>query len=248
LFKTFLVFLSVLTAVWIIGLIGTSQASADSQATQTSSGHGSQNPIDADSALKNLREGNARFVAEKSINPHQSKEILTKLSKEGQKPIAAILSCADSRVPPEKIFDLGFGDLFVIRAAGAVPGVDQVGSLEYAVAHLGVPLIVVLSHTGCGAIEAAVTEAKEEGALKELLTKLSPVAQAVKNIDAAKRLRTAAELSAVIFKDQLPLISPTLDKAVKEGHLKIISGTYDLETGVATLDTDKDSGSQSTPK
>jgi carbonic anhydrase len=194
-------------------------------------GHGPQNPNSIESALKALKDGNARFVAGQPTNPRQSKDLLIKLSKDGQTPLAAVLSCSDSRAPVEKIFDQGFGDLFVIRAAGAVPGTDQVGSLEYAVAHLGVPVIVVLAHTKCGAVTAAVTGAQEPGALGELLAKLNPVAKIVANLEENNRLGAAIKLSASMFREQVSMVSPVIAKAVKDGHLKVVSAVYDIDTG-----------------
>lgn len=195
----------------------------------------SGNPNTIASALANLKAGNQRFVSGASTHPHQTPEMLDTLAKEGQTPLAAVLACSDSRAPVEKLFDLGFGDLFVVRAAGAVPGTDQVGSLEYAVAHLGVPVILVLSHAKCGAVAAAVADAKEPDALGELLLKLSPVAAAVRNLDESKRLQTAVELSAVVFREQLPLVSPVLADALKEGRLAIVSGVLDIATGEVVI-------------
>ncbi|MDR3134964.1 MAG: carbonic anhydrase [Deltaproteobacteria bacterium] len=193
------------------------------------------NPNTAESTITALRDGNARFVASAATHPNESKELLKELADHGQTPMAAVLACSDSRVPIEKIFDLGFGDLFVIRAAGAVPGVDQIGSLEYAVAHLGVPVVLVLSHTNCGAISAAVGGAQEPGALGELLKKLNPVAKAVEGLDQGLKLQKAVELSASIFREQLPLASAVLAEAAKNGKLQIISGVYDIATGKVTL-------------
>jgi carbonic anhydrase len=198
-------------------------------------GHGLENPNSVETAITALRDGNARFMASRPMNPNQSPERLAELAEHGQTPLAAVLACSDSRVPIEKIFDMGFGDLFVVRAAGAVPGVDQVGSLEYAVAHLGVPVILVLSHSSCGAVSAAVNGAKEPGPLGQLLKKLDPVAKAVEGLDDARKLQTAVELSAVIFREQLPLMSPTLEEAAKNGRLAIISGVYDIATGKVDL-------------
>jgi carbonic anhydrase len=204
-------------------------------------GHG-HNPNTIESALADLKAGNGRFAAGSPTHPHQEKELLGRLAKEGQTPMAAVLACSDSRAAVEELFDLGFGDLFVVRAAGAVPGVDQVGSLEYAVAHLGVPVILVLAHTNCGAVSAAVAEAKEPGALGELLAKLSPVAAAVKSLPDSKRLQTAIELSAISFREQLPLVSPVLAQAVKEGRLAIVSGVYDIATGEVAIDEGRRAG------
>ncbi|MDR2300499.1 MAG: hypothetical protein LBF38_00390 [Deltaproteobacteria bacterium] len=205
-------------------------------------GHDLDNPNSIESTIKALRDGNARFAGAQPTHPNQTKDRLKTLADQGQTPMAAVLACSDSRVPVEELFDLGFGDLFVVRAAGAVPGVDQVGSLEYAVAHLGVPVILVLSHTECGAVSAAVTGADEPGALGQLLVKLTPVAKAVESIDQARQLQTAVELSAVIFREQLPLVSPVINQAVRSGKLLIISGVYDLASGKVDLTLPKGYG------
>src|SRR4029079_8783157 len=109
----------------------------------------------ADDALERLKEGNARFVAGTATFPTVQKEVLANLVK-GQRPYATVLSCSDSRVPPELIFDAGFGELFIIRVAGNVVSPEVAGSLQYAGRHLHTPLFVVLGHTHCGAVAAAV--------------------------------------------------------------------------------------------
>ncbi|MDR2422374.1 MAG: carbonic anhydrase [Deltaproteobacteria bacterium] len=197
--------------------------------------HVPQNPNSVDSALKALKDGNSRFASGQATNPRSGKDLMAKLARDGQTPLAAVLSCSDSRAPVEKIFDQGIGDLFVIRAAGAVPGVDQVGSLEYAVAHLGVPIILVLAHTKCGAVTASVTGAHEPGALGELLAKLNPVAKAVESLQESSRLEAAIKMSASMFREQLTMVSPTINEAVKAGRLKVISGVYDIDTGVVAF-------------
>jgi carbonic anhydrase len=200
-----------------------------------------ENPNSIESAIKSLVEGNARFVADKALHPNQTKDVLKQLSAHGQTPLAAVLACSDSRAPVEEIFDMGFGELFIVRAAGAVPGVDQVGSLEYAVGSLHVPVILVLSHTQCGAVTAAVQGDKpawsaDTVAFQQLISKLAPVAVAVKDLDSSRKLTAAIELSAAIFKEQLKLVSPVLQRAVQNGSLAIISGVYNIETGVVTLE------------
>src|SRR5580765_5775321 len=109
----------------------------------------------ADNALQRLKAGNARFLAGTARFPTVQKEILADLAK-GQHPYATILSCSDSRVPPELVFDAGFGELFIIRVAGNVLSPEVAGSLQYAGRHLHTPLFVVLGHTNCGAVGAAV--------------------------------------------------------------------------------------------
>ncbi|MDR2353349.1 MAG: carbonic anhydrase [Deltaproteobacteria bacterium] len=195
------------------------------------------NPWTPETALTALKEGNLRFVSKHPNPPHLNTPDQVRLATEGQVPLAAILSCSDSRVPVELIFDQGIGDIFSIRVAGAVPGVEQVGSLEYAVEHLGVPLVIVLSHTQCGAVTAAVTGAhEEEGALSELLQKLSPIAQAVKNLPDEQKVERAVILSAQIFKENLFLLSPILLQANQDKSVLFLSATYHLDTGEVIFD------------
>jgi len=121
-----------------------------------------------DEALRRLKEGNARFVAGKARAVEVGLEKYRELLR-GQRPVAAVLACADSRVPPEHLFNKGFGDLFVCRVAGNVAEPYVLGSVEYAVETLNVPLLVVLGHENCGAVQAAVKKAKPGGNLEKLL-------------------------------------------------------------------------------
>jgi carbonic anhydrase len=196
----------------------------------------SHNPHNADSALKALKSGNQRFVDNQPLHPNQDKALRDKLSDSGQTPMAAILSCSDSRVPAELIFDQGFGDLFAIRVAGNVPGEDEIGSIEYAVEHLGVPLVVVLGHTKCGAVSAAVQEADEPGALGQLLTRLKAAAQSVAALPAEEKVPAAVKKNVELGVSLLPAQSPVLAKAVKEGRAKIVGAVYHLEDGRVVFD------------
>jgi carbonic anhydrase len=194
------------------------------------------NPHNADSALKALKDGNQRFVDNQPLHPNQDKALRDKLSDSGQTPLAAILSCSDSRVPAELLFDQGFGDLFVIRVAGNVPGEDEMGSIEYAVEHLGVPLVVVLGHTKCGAVSAAVQGADEPGALGQLLARLKDAAQSVADLPAEAKVPAAVKKNVELGVSLLPAQSPVLAKAVKEGHAKIVGAVYQLEDGRVVFD------------
>src|SRR6186997_1323315 len=111
----------------------------------------------ADEVLKRMREGNERFVTGRARFPTIQKDVLAELAK-GQQPYATILGCSDSRVPPELVFDAGFGELFVIRVAGNVLGPSILGTLQHAASHLHTPLFVVMGHRGCGAVGAALEE------------------------------------------------------------------------------------------
>ncbi|MEL7088092.1 MAG: carbonic anhydrase, partial [Planctomycetota bacterium] len=131
-------------------------------------GHKESSP--AEDALKKLMDGNARFVAGEMMHPNLTADRRAELAQ-GQSPYAIIVSCSDSRVPPEQVFDAGPGDLFVIRVAGNVVGDDAQASIEYAVAVLNSPLVVVMGHESCGAVDAAVTLTLEGARLRELAQK-----------------------------------------------------------------------------
>src|SRR5205809_3179889 len=119
-------------------------------------------PETADAALARLAAGNERFLRGEARFPTVQKDVLAELAK-GQQPYATILGCSDSRVPPELVFDAGFGELFIVRVAGNVLGPSIIGTLQYANAHLHTPLFVVMGHEGCGAVKAAIAS-KFEGA------------------------------------------------------------------------------------
>ena len=110
--------------------------------------------ISADEAMRVLKEGNARYVEGKLQHPHQDRARRALTAAQGQHPLATVLTCSDSRAPAEIIFDQGIGDIFVVRVAGNVAATDEIGSIEYAVDHLAVPLVVVLGHSQCGAVTA----------------------------------------------------------------------------------------------
>ncbi len=137
--------------------------------------------IEADGALRKLKAGHNRFLNQKRILPHLSKYRMAETFRKGQKPFAAVLTCSDSRVPVEHIFDVGVGDLFVVRVAGNICSEDELGSLEFAVDALAVPLIVVLGHTRCGAVKAACQGGGKNKAVAVILEKIRPaVARAKK--------------------------------------------------------------------
>ena len=151
----------------------------------------------ADDALDRLRAGNARFVRGRAQFPRTCKSVLAALAKE-QKPYATVLGCSDSRVPPELLFDAGFGDLFVVRLAGNVVSAEAGGSLKYAATYLHTPLFVVLGHEGCGAVQAALA-AKFEGArlhsrIEVLLQSILPALDGVSPaLPPKKQLREGVE-------------------------------------------------------
>lgn len=190
-----------------------------------------------DEALARLLEGNRRFVANKVFHPNESPAARAKLAT-GQSPFAIILGCADSRVPPEVVFDFGLGDLFVVRVAGNIVEDAGVGSIEYAVEHLGTPLVVVLGHERCGAVKAAIEalESGEEapGHVAELVRKLKPAVDAAKSEPGDKAENTMRE-NVRRMVAELAGLEPILKEKVAEGRLKIVGARYDLDSGVVEL-------------
>ncbi len=191
-----------------------------------------------DDVLKELLEGNQRFVEGKLENPRRSPEDFRNVA-EGQNPVAAIVACADSRVTPEIVFDQGVGDLFVVRVAGNVisgTGPSLKGSLEFAVAELGVRLIIVMGHENCGAIKAAIAhiDANDElpGAIRELVDLLRPAAASVRGKPGDK-LANAIEANVRQNVIRLSELDPILAPLVKTGELKVVGGVHDLKTGRA---------------
>ena len=187
-----------------------------------------------DQALQKLVEGNQRFVDAKMKYPGQTPQRRKELTQ-GQHPFAAILGCSDSRVPLEVIFDQGLGDLFVVRVAGNT--VDQLGlgSLEYATQVLGAPLILVLGHDQCGAVDATIKGKPLPGHIQDLANHLKP---AVK-LETCQKEKTPLECSInanVEFNvAQLLSSEPILAPLVKSGKLKVVGGRYDLQTGKVVL-------------
>jgi carbonic anhydrase len=188
----------------------------------------------ADQALARLVEGNERFVRGEARFPTVQKEILADLAK-GQHPYATILGCSDSRVPPELVFDAGFGELFIIRVAGNVVSAEILGTLQYAGMHLHTPLFVVMGHRGCGAVGAAL-ETKEHGAShpSRIALLLQGIHPALTNIDYTlppEALFDAAVEANVRWSMRQLLETPEARQRAKEGVMKLVGAVYDLETG-----------------
>jgi len=186
----------------------------------------------ADEALKELKEGNARFVAGKQQSPNFSVKRVKEVAS-GQHPEAVILGCADSRVPPEVIFDEGIGDLFVVRVAGNISEPATTGSIEYAAEHLNVPLIVVLGHHKCGAVKATVeAHGPAEGNIGAIVKELQPAVAAAKAKPGKEGLvDDAVHANAELVAAQLLSESPVLTHLVHQGKVKIVTAVYDLDSG-----------------
>jgi carbonic anhydrase len=187
--------------------------------------------LTGDEALKDLLEGNERFIAGKTMNPRRSPADFSKVAS-AQAPDAVIVGCADSRVPPEILFDQGVGDLFVIRAAGnVVSGAGPIveGSITYGVVVLGAPLVMVLGHSGCGAVKAAI-ETKEL-AVPDLIRNLVRMVSTggEKDLDRA----IVANVRAGVAK--LNSLEPTLARYIETKRIKVVGAVYDLASGKVTL-------------
>ena len=191
--------------------------------------------IDAQAALKLLRDGNARWVAAQNDNPNTDKGRRADVAAAGQHPFATILTCADSRVPVEYIFDRGVGDLFVLRVAGNVINTDGAGTIEYGAEHLHSKLLVVMGHTKCGAVQATVQGAKVEGNIAALVEHIKPAAdRASKDSDGKKPEEVvAAAVKENVWQSVFDLLrtSPETCRLVKSGELKVVGAVYDIASG-----------------
>ncbi|TDV37570.1 carbonic anhydrase [Actinophytocola oryzae] len=195
-------------------------------------------PLTADQALRKLLAGNARFVAGEQRHPHESLDWRQSLVA-GQHPFAVVLGCADSRVSPELVFDEGLGDLFVIRAAGEVLDTAVIGSIEYAVEHLSVPLVVVLGHESCGAVGATIDVVQHgtavSGDISTLVRAIEPAVRATPpNPDAPEFLAACVAEQARRAAKYLQERSNIVSDAVAHHGVRVVSATYELRTGAVT--------------
>lgn len=191
--------------------------------------------VSADDALKMLEEGNVRFVQDGCHSPRRDLETRILTSKEGQTPFAALLACSDSRVPVSAIFDQGIGDLFTVRVAGNVVGESGLGSIEYAVAYLGVPLLVIMGHSHCGAVQAAVGQGNHSVRISKLIEKIAPaVSKAIAaNADLTDRdlLNEIARTNVSQQIEDLLGHSEIVRHAVEAEHVLVVGAFYDISTG-----------------
>lgn len=187
--------------------------------------------LSADEAIEKLKSGNERFVKNHAKHPDESKKRKKDMLK-GQHPFVVILSCSDSRVPPELIFDQGLGDIFEIRNAGNVLNNHVIGSIEYAVMHCGVKLIVIMGHQDCGAIAATLSGVSETKYIKALEDSIQPAIEDCKqkgleiNSDNVVKAHVAQDIDELISQDG------ELVKYMKEHDVKIIPAYYHLDSGV----------------
>src|ERR1041385_5937771 len=240
----------------IAGLLGASQFARAADPV-----HPDQPMVSPAEALSRLKEGNGRFTAGNMQHPHESSDHRSYMAKnsyenagtmslgmsaeqaakrraeltKSQHPFAIILSCSDSRVPPEIVFDEGLGDLFIVRVAGNVINDEGLGSIEYGVDVLGARLIVVLGHQSCGAVDAAMktiaAKGKAPGHIQSLVTALKPVVTATPKSD----LDTMIKANVKHVVDALRSSTPVLKTKVDSGDVQVIGGYYTLDTGAVTF-------------
>lgn len=208
------------------GVLWTAQQAVE---PQTAAAQEKPEPVAPDTALKRMLDGNKRFMQEKRQTPHQSRLRLRETAI-AQYPFASMLSCADSRVPAEIVFDQGLGDLFVVRLAGNVISPTAVGSLEFATAVLGSQLIMILGHERCGAVSAAVKGDPLPGRIGTFVEDIKPAVARVKG-KPGDPVENAVVANVLYQVELLKQTSVMLTQMIQDGKLKIVGGRYDLDTG-----------------
>ena len=197
-------------------------------------GHPEQPTVAPAEAISKLKEGNGRYTGGNLQHPGQTAERRAELAK-SQYPFATILSCSDSRVPPEIVFDQGLGDLFVVRVAGNVIDDHGLGSIEYSVDHLGVRLIVVLGHQSCGAVQAAretiAAKSKAPGHIQSLVTAIQPAVEATAKGDLEATIKANVKDVVQALRSSTPILKAKVDS----GDLRVVGAYYSLDTGAVTF-------------
>jgi carbonic anhydrase len=202
--------------------------------------------ITPDEALQKLRDGNKRYVESKMNTCGETNAAARAKLAQSQQPYAIILSCSDSRVPPELIFDQTLGEIFVVRVAGNVPDPVVLGSIEYGAEHLHSPLIMVLGHERCGAVKATVeANGKGEGNIGAIVKTIAPALNKVKaeckrhkdcdQKDKSKLVECVVDENVKLVAANLTKQSKIIRELVKEGKVKIVAAKYDLDDGKVTL-------------
>jgi carbonic anhydrase len=189
-----------------------------------------QTQMTPDQALQTMMEGNKRFTQGQMTSFNDDLKLLKEHTAEGQAPFAAVLSCADSRVPVELVFDQTIGHLFVCRVAGNIATADLIASLEYGVAVLGAKAIMVLGHGSCGAVDATIKAKAVPGQISVLYRSIRPAVE-----QAGPNLEAATKANAKIQAGLLATSSPVIAEAIKNNQLKVVPAYYELATGAVTL-------------
>lgn len=202
-----------------------------------SAGAGADAPANApspDQALGMLREGNGRYVAGAEQHLNSSAARRAEVAS-GQNPFAILLSCSDSRVPVERLFDRGIGDLFVIRVAGNVSDTDEIGTIEYGVGHLNAPLVVVMGHSACGAVKAVASGAEVHGSIPGLVDNIIPAVEWVKKnrpeLKGDELVNAAIEANVWQSVNDLIAHSQEVREHLSQGKVKVVGAVYDLASG-----------------
>ena len=215
----------------VVSLLAASQF-----AVATDPGHPEQPSVAPAEAVSKLKQGNGRYSGGNLQHPGQTTERRTELAKT-QHPFVTIVSCSDSRVPPEIVFDQGLGDLFVIRVAGNVIDDHALGSIEYSVDHLGVRLILVLGHQSCGAVQAAretiAAKSKAPAHIQSLVTAIRPAVEATAKGDLEATIKANVKDVVQALRSSTPILKAKADS----GDVRVIGAYYSLDTGsVSFLD------------
>jgi carbonic anhydrase len=189
--------------------------------------------LSPDAALAMLMEGNQRFVDRKQKNPHQDSARLIEVA-ESQSPFAALLGCADSRVPSEIIFDQGLGDLFVCRVAGNIATSEEIGSLEFGTMVLGAKVIVVLGHSRCGAVKATIEGGRFPGQIGRLIDGIQVGVERAARQPGTNKLERAIKANVMYQVEKLNK-STVIGDLIDKKQLKIVGAYYDLDTGKVNL-------------
>jgi carbonic anhydrase len=196
--------------------------------------HSDQPAVAPADAISKLKEGNGRYTSGNLQHPGQTAELRTDLAK-SQHPFAVIVSCSDSRVPPEIVFDQGLGDLFIFRVAGNVIDDHGLGSIEYAVDHLNVRLIVVLGHQSCGAVQAAketiAAKGKAPGHIESLVTAIKPAVEATAKDDLDTTIKANVKHVVQALRSSTPVLKPKVDS----NELSVVGAYYSLDTGAVSF-------------
>jgi len=196
--------------------------------------HSDQPGVAPAEAISKLKEGNGRYTSGNLQHPGQTSERRAELAKT-QHPFATILSCSDSRVPPEIVFDQGLGDLFIVRVAGNVINDEGLGSVEYSVDHLGSRLILVLGHQNCGAVKAAretiAAKGNAPGHIESLVTAIKPAVEATAKEDLDATIKANVKQVVQALRSSTPILKAEVDS----GKIQVIGGYYSLDTGAVTF-------------
>jgi carbonic anhydrase len=191
-----------------------------------------QTSLTPDQCLQLLIDGNQRFVQARREKPNQTWTRIAEVAP-SQEPFAAILGCADSRVPAEIIFDRGFGDIFVDRVAGNVATPEEIGSLEFGTLILGAKVLMVLAHERCGAVKAAIEGGQLPGHINSLTESIMPAVESTRN-QPGDRVENACKANAILQANRLKA-SPVISDLINQNRMRVVPAYYDLDTGAVEI-------------